>query len=473
MSVRHAAVRVRAGRVVVVSVVTAALLQTMSAGAVVAPLPAPARAEVAPDRPNVLIILTDDQRGGMSVMPNTRRHFGREGRRYPNAFATTPLCCPARASIMSGRFAHNHGVLHNGVLPSFDDSDMLQAVLKNQGYHTGIFGKYLNGWSISQAPRNFDEFAIQQQGYRDVRWNVNGTVATLPDYATHVVRDKAVEFIRSRAESPKPWLMYLMAFAPHSPWEPEAKYQDAYVPPARANPAMRESDRSDKPPFVRSSNKTWQSHGQVAREGQFRMLMSVDDMVSAVMTELKRTGQEDTIAVFLSDNGRLWGEHGWTKKGVPYTGAVKVPFYVRWPGRIAPGTVDRRLSANIDIAPTVLASLGLPTDTRDGRNLLDPSWSRDRMHLEYWCNLTHCNRWASTRTQTYQFTRYYDDNGKVTFQEYYDLVNDPWQLNNILRDGVRRNNPSRATMTAMKKTLWADRRCRGTDSDSDHPPACP
>lgn len=435
-----------------------ALLPMSFTAAVVDPAAKPASAQPPDDRPNVLIIMTDDQRDGMAVMPKTRAHFEEAGRRYANGFVTTPQCCPARTSLMTGRYAHNHGLTTNELSANIPSDEMLQAQLQRAGYRTALFGKYLNALPLASNPPNFDEFAVSK-GYENVRWNVNGFTSELPGYNTDLLADHAVDFIRAGAATGRPWMMMLNPYGPHAPYRPEAKYADAPVPRISASAAAKESDLSDKPGWIKRADDPWDPDGKRIQRQQFRTLLSVDDMVDRVMNELAAAGETNTIAVFTSDNGYLWGEHGYIGKGVPYTEAVRVPFYIRWPGRLKPGSVDWRIVANIDLAPTILKALELPVGERDGRDLFDATMRRDRLQLEYWCKPRACRRWASTRTKSYQYVEHYDDYGNVTFREYYDLKADPAQLRNLLRDGTSRNNPPIAPLSAQ---LQADRTCVGT-----------
>jgi arylsulfatase A-like enzyme len=410
--------------------------------------------------PNVLIFITDDQRLGLGVMPATRRFFKQEGRSFTRAFATTPLCCPSRASIMTGLYAHNHGVLDNVPNEAFlIRDDTLQAKLRPLGYVSAIYGKYLNKWRVHKEPPHFDNYSIMRVGYNDATWNINGNVTQVPGYTTTVLGDEAVDFIESREALSAPWLMYVNPHAPHAPFTPEPEYSDAPVPAWNGNPATRERNRLDKPSYVRRENRF--SDGDAVRRDQLRTLMSVDELVSRVMGALERTGQSnETLAFYVSDNGYLWGEHGLVRKGVPYDQATRVSLHARWPGEIAGGTRDGRLVANIDIAPTVLDALGLPTGDLDGRSLLGESRERRRLVLEYWCNVRDCNPWASTRARNYQYVEYYSRRGGVRFREYYDMRKDPWQLRNLLRDGRLRNNPN---VRSLHRVLSADRRCASSE----------
>ena len=418
--------------------------------------------------PNVLIIVTDDQRGGIDVMPAVRRYFVKTGVRYLPGFVTTPVCCPSRASIMTGRYAHNHGVKSNSSTgepgaDALDHSTTLQAYLHQSGYRTGILGKFLNPpWKLADNPPYFDEWVTlggepRNRDYYDVTYNVNGTVKIIPGYTTTVLARRATGFIRRNAPGNQPWYLYLATRAPHLPAIPEQQYATLEVGKWYGNPAVFEVDRSDKPPYVQASSKTL-SDGRAVRKRQFRSLASVDDMVAKVFAKLKAEGElKNTLAFFISDNGLMWAEHGLVGKGVPYRQAVEVPLMARWSGHLTPGR-DRRWAANIDIAPTVLDAAGIvPTVTQDGRSLLR-SWKRDRILLEAWCDAnTACKRWVSTSGRGYQYTEYWDQ-GFVTFREYYDLDDDPWQRDNLLGDADAGNDPE---LTAIKRQLAADKTCVG------------
>jgi arylsulfatase A-like enzyme len=176
----------------------------------------------------------------------------------------------------------------------------------------------------------------------------------------------------------------------------------------------------------------------------------------------------DTLAFFLSDNGIMWAEHGMKSKTTPYTPAIKVPLFVRWPGRVPQNVPDPRIAATIDIVPTILEAAGISPDPEyplDGRSLLDGT-TRDRLLLELTGgnNQIDAPTWASTLTTGYQYIEYYDDlSGAVTFREYYDLVNDPYQLENLLADPDPENDPPIDEQSALGLRLARDRRCEGTE----------
>ncbi len=420
-------------------------------------------------RPNILIILTDDQRiGTMDVMPTTLRLFADRGTTFDQAFATTPLCCPSRASIFSGRYAHNHTVQSNqpGAEGDFDQSATLQAYLQTAGYHTAIFGKYFNAWDLSEDPPFFDRWAIESPngytGYYGGTWNVNGTLRTIDPYSTDFIAHRGVSFIRSNeSQDGRPWFLELATYGPHMPANDSTKYRGAALPPFRLDSSMRERDLTDKPPYVRDRKRERVQTILTTRARQLRALMSVDDLVRHVFQTLRANGELDnTLAFFMGDNGMLWGAHDIRGKQTPYTPSVRIPMYARWPGHFRSGAVDHRMVANIDIAPTALAAAGIqPTAPMDGRSLLD-AWTRDRILLEYW-RLKHpadVPTWASIRTRSYQYIEYYSDDGAVTFREYYDLAIDPWELTNLLHDGNPANDPA---LGAIQAQLTKDRTCAG------------
>ena len=420
-----------------------------------------------PSYPNVLVIMTDDQRAGVGQMPVTRRKLIRKGVRFTNAFATTPSCCPSRASIFSGLYSHNHGVTNNAKAESLDQSETLQRWLQDGGYTTGIFGKFLNSWRTH--PPYFDHYAVlsgpPKRTYYGGRWLTPSGRREIAEYSTDYIAKRGTSFIKARERRDRqPWLLYLTPHAPHLPFRAEPQYENDPVSDWPGNPAVFEEDRRDKPGYVRAGVADYE-HGSYLRTRQMRTLFSVDDLVGAVLRQLDELGEaRNTIVVFMSDNGFLWGEHGILKKQVPYLQATNIPLAIRWPAVIEPG-IDTRLVANIDIAPTILDATNVlrPDEVElDGKSLLDPSWDRDRLLLEFeYDAISTIPSWASTVTRDHQYTEYYDDlTETVTFREYYDLSEDPWQLVNLYGDDDHRNDPAWLDMSGR---LQADRNCRGDD----------
>jgi arylsulfatase A-like enzyme len=430
------------------------------------------RAEATPvvqtqaDRPNVLLIVTDDQRADtLSVMPGVRRWFGRQGTRFSETYAATPLCCPSRASILTGRYSHTHHVFNNGedAVRSLNHNVTIQRQLDDAGYRTGIIGKFFNDWPTRLDPPGFDRWAISDRGYYDAVFNVQGRTRTVSRYVTDYVSDQAVSFIRDSSEGEQPWFLYLAPLAPHGPFAPEPAYANAPIPAWRHNQAVREKDLGDKPAAVQAP--TVNLDDRRVRSGQLRALMSVDDMVDRIFATLEATGEADnTLAIYTSDNGFYWREHGLSDKRLPYTQGMKLPLLMRWPDAIEAGRVDPRPVSNVDLAPTIFdAAQVQPRDLLDGESLLQEG-TRTTVFSEYWRDVTQreIRDWASLRTTEYQYTEYYDDDGRRIFREYYDLVNDPWQLRNVLADRVDGNEPSAETLAELSARLQIARRCEGT-----------
>lgn len=419
-----------------------------------------ARAAEGAPRPNVLVIVTDDQRalGTLDVMPETHARFWAEGTSFPNAFATTPLCCPSRTSIFTGMYEHNHGVTSNAQATDLPQSATMQRHLHDAGYRTALVGKYLNGWPLTTAPPYFDRWATTAGGgYRDFKANVDGAVRVVSRYSTSFMGARSVDVLRDfEGADARPWFLYLAVNAPHAPREPSRRYADAPVPEWTPGPATAEADVADKPPFLVSKREP--ERVARTRAAQLRTLMSADDLVGRVfrtLDELDETSR--TLAVFVSDNGFLWGEHGYQRKRLPYDESVRVPFALRWPGRVDAGAVDERLVANVDIAPTVLGAAGLPLpETVDGRTLLD-GHARAHLLLEYRGKRRPIRSWASIRTHDYVFTQWFESG--VVFREHYDLRTDPHELDNVLADDDPTNDPAVDTLADQMRRY---RRCSGS-----------
>jgi arylsulfatase A-like enzyme len=400
-------------------------------------LAAPAAAQKA--QPNLLVVMTDDQRasGTMAVMPQTRRKIGRQGTTYTNAHATTPKCCPSRASFFTGRYAHNHGVISNSRGANLDQSRTIQRLLQRRGYMTAIFGKYLNAWPVEVSPPFFDEWAISNGGFEDTFWNINGRVRTKHRYATDLVADWAVRFIRQaeRRDDSQPWLAWVTPYAPHLPSTPAQRHRDVGLPSFPLTPAMQETDLSDKPPFLEAARNE-EDRLEVARDDGRRSLIAVDEMVGRLMKELRERGEAgNTLVVFTSDNGFMLGEHGGVVgKDLPYPASSGIPLMVRWPGHFRRGRTNGKIVANIDVAATLLDAAGLRHRT-DGRSLLERgrrsallvesrgSYSEDRA--------PRLPAFRSILTRNYRYAEYYRHGTfDLIFREYYDHGIDPWELEN-------------------------------------------
>ena len=411
-------------------------------------------------RPNILIILTDDQRDVLDNMPKTAQLFREGGVMFRNAFSATPLCCPSRASLMTGQYSHNHGVRTNTAGGRLQHRSTVQFYLQRSGYRTGVVGKFLSG-RVPDIPPYFNKWAVSRQmEYFGSTFNVNGRTRKIGRYSTDYVASKSAGFIRSfEKHDRKPWFLLIAPKAPHSPFTPGSEYVGAEVQPWNPPPSVGEKNRRDKPKWVRAQNHHTQA-GRRHRIRQLRTLMSVDDLVQKLHRRMKRLGENRrTLAFFTSDNGFQWAEHGLLFKEHPYLESVGIPLLVRWPTHLERGMVKKRMVANIDIAPTIMKAANVtasPSYPMDGRPLFGSS-KRKRLLLEYWYSGGIVPTWASLLTTNAQFTRYYRNNGRPRFGEYYDLVTDPWQLVNLLNDG----HPNNPDTSGLRRRLARARDCKG------------
>lgn len=364
-------------------------------------------------QPNFVVIMTDDQTleqmnkiiDGVPVMANTLSLIGDAGATFSNAFASFPLCCPSRATFLTGQYAHNHGVLENdqptGGYGRLDHANTLPVWLQRAGYRTIHVGKYLNSYGQvnppAEIPPGYDRWTalVDPSTYRMWGYELNeqGTVNTYGSYEdedpllyqTSVLAGKAVSEITLAADAGKPFFMNLWFLAPHR----EVKTLSAQFPPrphpgdkgAFASvplpepPSYNEADMSDKALFMQAKPPLTDADKAVI-ETQYRAelesLLAVDRAVRDVVTALETEGLlEDTYVFFLSDNGYFHGEHRTPdEKILGYESSVRVPLLVRGPG-IAPGTVVEEMVANVDLAPTITGLAGAsPTLEPDGRSLL-------------------------------------------------------------------------------------------------------
>ena len=417
--------------------------------------------ERARNAPNVLVIVTDDQRIDQwrQAMPAVQRVFRRRGTTFTRATVTTPMCCPSRASIMTGRYAHNHGVRNNFLAEEMAQDSTIQAYLQRGGYLTAMAGKFLNKWPIVDDPPHFDRWAMSRVGYYDTPMNIDGHVARRARYSNTILRERTISFLEDFEEQDRrPWFMYVAPSAAHAPSIPERKYRKARVELDLDGPAFEEKDVSDKPPFL--YDEAEERADPEKFRNQVRTLMSVDDMVEDIFEQLGKMGERrDTLAIFTSDNGYLWGEHRRVGKRLAYLPSVRVPMLLRWEGRVEEGARDRRLAANVDLAATILDAAGLEEvlDRMDGDSLLRRD-RRERVLLEYFpeAKRQQVPRWTSYYDGQVQYIEYYDENGEMIFREYYDLASDPHQLENPFGNDNPIDDPNVSDIQAQ---MYADSEC--------------
>ena len=407
---------------------------------------------------NFVILITDDQRdGSMDVMTETRHWLAASGVTYRNAFATTPLCCPSRASVFTGRYAHNHHVRTNAASFKLDQDTTIQHYLREAGYRTGIVGKYLNNWKTD--PPDFDSWATTlSHTYYSTVWNVDGEQRIIDEYVTDYVQEEALLFLDdTEIDDDQPWLLFIAPTAPHGPYTPSDQYEKARVPPWEPGPAVNARNRKDKPRFMRSLGPLYPREINHIRKNQLRTLLSVDRLVGEVRQRLIDLDELDrTTTFYLSDNGFTWGEQRLLgtslSKATAYTYSIAIPMLMSI-GADASG-IDRRLVAPLDIAPTIMELTPEAVRTgpeMDGRSLIDPSWNRKWLLIERW-RTQDANRvpeWRALRKKRAQYIRYMNDAGEIKFREYYNLARDPGQLHNILMDDQRKNDPDVSSLDAL------------------------
>jgi N-acetylglucosamine-6-sulfatase len=403
----------------------------------------------ASDRPNIILIVTDDQRTHtIEYMPTVERELAAKGAEFVHAHVVNPVCCPSRASLLTGTYSHTNGVYGNqppdGGFAEFDDRYTLATVLQLAGYRTSLSGKYLNGYgqadSSTYIPPGWNDWhAITANGaqYYDYDVNNNGAVqhyADQPqDYETDVVFDHAQGFAESAMDAGEPFFSYIAPVAPHNQAVPEPQYAHAFdsLEPWRP-PSYNEHDMSDKPGWMQSYDRLDAPRRDSLddlRHRQLATLQSVDEDIDALLRSVQQHGELDnTIIIYTSDNGYFWGEHRLVGKNLPYEEATEIPFIIRYDGAIMPRE-DTAGLALIDVAPTLAGWAGTTMQGSDGmdvRGYLEGTQQFGRaVHLIESHGANRAPAWCMLRGPSWSFTHY---SGGI--EEYYDLDADPLQLHN-------------------------------------------
>lgn len=468
----------------------------------VALLVATAAAEARP--PNVLFILTDDQRADALSLaghpylrtPNMDR-IGREGVWFRNAFCTTSLCSPSRASILSGLYAHVHGVRDNfteypAELRSFP------RVLQAAGYETAYIGKWHMGEDNDEPRPGFDWFVTHKgQGkYFDTEFNFNGRGRRgVPGYYTTVVTDMALEWLDGRRDPNRPWLLMIGHKAPHSFYVPEPKYAAAFDHVRGPYPDTAFA-LEGKPDWIRARLPTWHGiygplfdfrknfpdsspEGVRAFEAMTRAywatLLSVDDSVGRLLERLKQRGELDrTIVVFMSDNGILNGEHGMVDKRTAHEPSIRIVQLVRYPG-LTPSDRPKIIDAQVltvDVAPSLLELCGAPPlDGIHGRSWVrlvregDPTWRTSWLYTyNYERQFPYTPNVRCVRDDRWKYIRYpHGDGGPDRhLAELYDLREDPEERRNLAGDPAHA-----ATVERMRAELLRAMAAVGLTPETD------
>jgi arylsulfatase A-like enzyme len=436
-------------------------------------------------RPNIVFILIDDLRWdelGISghpfiKTPNIDR-IAKEGAFFPNAFMTTPLCSPSRASFLTGKYAHTHGITDNvGRSAASHKLVTFPLLLHQSGYETAFVGKWHMGNDESPRP-GFDRWvSFKGQGtYLDPEINEDGKSVKPSGYITDILNSYALGFIKQRHD--KPFLLYLAHKAIHPEvtqnndgsvdlsaaerFIPADRHRNLYAGkaiPRRPNygrapegkPALQRRI-GDLPPLGAATATSDESI-----LGRQRSLMAIEDGVGEILKALKERGQIDnTIIVFTSDNGYFYGEHGLSvERRLAYEESIRMPLLVRYPKAIKPGTVRNEFALNIDLAPTLLELAGVSVPgTMEGRSLVPllkgarPVWRKSFL-IEYYSDSVFPRvlqmGYKSVRTDRWKYIHYLELRG---MDELYDLKSDPYEMDNLVD-----HQGSKEALAQMKKEM--------------------
>ena len=432
--------------------------------------------------PNILFIMSDDHaahamscyHSRINETPNIDR-IAHEGMRFDNCFCTNSICTPSRATILTGKYSHINGAVafnpFDGRQPTFPK------LLQKAGYQTAMIGKWHLGHGGVSDPTGFDYWNVLPcQGlYHNPEMIEMGEQKIVNGYATDIITDLSIDWLEHRSKD-RPFCLLCHHKAPHRPWDPDEKhahmYEDMEIPEPetfnddyqnRASAAAAATMRIDRdltkwdlkqdpPPGVSGQElKKWNYQRYI--KDYLRCVASIDDNVGRLLDYLAAQGlEDDTIVIYTSDQGFFLGDHGWFDKRFMYEESLRMPFVVRYPPEIQPGTVNDEIILNNDFAPTFLdyASLDIPDDIQ-GRSIrpllqgkVPPDWQTS-MYYRYWMHLGHHGVYAhyGVRTKRYKLIYYYGeglgvpdaiDDPKPPMWELFDLQKDPYEMRSVYND---------------------------------------
>jgi len=438
-------------------------------------------ADGATARPNIIFILVDDLRWDEMDYPFVNvphiARVAREGVRFQNAFVTTPLCSPSRASFLTGQYAHTHGITDN-TDRSARSHELITfpRLLHDTGYETAFIGKWHMGLDDNARPGIDYWVSVKGQGrYLDPELNVNGQQTRITGYFTDILNGFANQFLKR--PHTKPFLLYISHKAVHpdlvqradgnisdpsaGKFVPAARHQRLYAGariPHRANYGKPPTDKpallrriADLPPL---GARTGTSDDTI--RNRLRMLASVDEGLGEIFRILEEQQQlDDTLIILAGDEGYFYGEHGLSvERRLAYEESIRIPLFMRWPRRMEAGRMIEQFALNIDIAPTLLDIVGAKIPgAMHGRSLLPllrgdaaaaRSWRRSFL-IEYWSDrvfprMTNMG-YRAVRTDRWKLIRYTDLKG---MDEFYDLGNDPFEMNNLVTEPKTRGSLAKA-----------------------------
>lgn len=421
-------------------------------------------ARLGDSRPNIIVILTDDQPPStLEYMPTVKSELMDKGVVFQQGFVTTPLCCPSRASILCGEYAHNHEVFTNryplGGALQFKDQSTIATWVKEAGYQTAYFGKYLNYYEDLKprgvVPPGWDTWDVflsksDSQYYYNFTMSENGKEVEYPkskaNFSADVLTRKAVDYINTNRNAP--FMMFLAYYNPHSTYLSAPRHKDEFRAGSAEDwvplrpPNFNEADISDKPAYLNQIHPTDPVKIDASHKQILRSLLSVDDGVASVLNALKKTGLSDnTILIYLSDNGLTLGEHRFgLDKDCAYDECSHIPYVIYGPKNFTARLDATHLVANIDIAPTIAEWAGakIPPEV-NGASLVpllqnpQTPW-RDELLIEHWpdADLTESAvgsiipEYFAIRTQEWKYVEY-----TTGEKELYNLKTDPYELENL------------------------------------------
>ncbi len=427
---------------------------------------------------NIVFILSDDHRyDAMSFMGHPFLEtphldsMANNGVHLKNAFVTTSLCSPSRASILTGLYTHKHRVIDNNRLVP-EGTVFFPQYLQEAGYATAMIGKWHMGASHDNPRPGFDHWiSFAGQGHYwppspDYTLNVNGERVKQKGYITDELTDYAIDWLQQQQDSEKPFFLYFSHKAVHANFTPATRHEGRYgsadlsfLPDGKQITA-----ENNAPRWVRDQQNSWHGvdfsyHSDAGFDYLYRRycetLLSLDDSVGRVLDQLKAMGAYDsTLVIYMGDNGFLWGEHGLIDKRVSYEASMRVPMIMQCPELYTGGTVVDSLIGNIDIGPTILHAAGLKTPSHmDGRSFLDlpnradMDWRDFFLYVYYWeKNFPQTPTQFALRGDRFKYITYY---GVWDVDELYDLKTDPEETRNLIADPA-----FRAVVTQMENRLY-------------------
>ncbi len=417
----------------------------------VAAAPAPSTAAAPPvttpaTKPNVVLILTDDQRfDTLSGMPNVKRLLAAQGTTYTRAMVPTSLCCPSRSTILTGLYDHTSRLFGNGDVggPRYGgwrrfhrlglEKRTLGPALQAAGYRTALIGKYLNFFGKysppGYRPPGWDTFAafMSSHGSYYAYHLSDGTYHGLEpqDYSTDVLASRATNFI-STTPVDQPLFLFFAPFGPHAPYTPAPRdlgTLDGKLTPYTA--ATLHQPLRTMPVWMQNRRHFTQDEVDKTRQPQLEALMSIDDAVGSIVQSLKQGNRDrDTLFVFMSDNGYFWGEHTIIGKDSPYDASTRIPMVIRWDGHTPPASTSGRIVLNVDIARTIAAATGASMQT-DGLDILGAK-ARKGFVLEAMDGYNYRPAYCGWRTKNRMFVQW--NTGE---QELFDYRLDPAERTNL------------------------------------------